>query len=421
LQAFGLCHVVKITGSSEVINLLLFSPPSKMASGTAYRWKEPARDVLNLYPCPYSRKAVVKLYRAPHNRALKAKPPTTPVVCQLPVELLRQILLELDLPSLGMLRRVNTTTRSLVESLPEYFLLRNHASDTLRVMDATDCASRFPIRWLYAELCHPWCRTCTDFGPFLYLPTISRSCFLCNTVRPEFQLAPVPDIQFRFGLSQKDAKSLPIIRSLPADKPRRNRVADVAQAKALGLRIYGSLKKMKRDFRTRLEAHDEKDRLALVKWHADSDRGHYRRVPQCRSVPRQMLKNDVASRWRLLATTSFPYWDRQKRTLEPGAYCRACTYHWEERQADFPEYPEALAPRSLSKNAYYRAFLEADLPEHFLHCPAVKRNYNFSDRNRGIIWPFMRSGTDFIVDANNVPAVSGADKITKDASMKPIG
>jgi hypothetical protein len=133
-----------------------------------------------------------------------------------------------------------------------------------------------------------------------------------------------------------------------------------------------------------------------------------------------MLKDD-ASCWRLLGTTSFPYWDRQKRTLEPGAYCRACNYHWEERRANPLEYLEALGPRSLSKNAYYRAFLEADLPEHFLHCPAVKMNYNFSDRSRGIIWSFRRSGTDFIVDANNVPAVSGTNKITKDASKKPIG
>jgi hypothetical protein len=95
LQAFGLCHAVKIIGSSKVSNLLLLSPPPEMVSGTAYRWKELASAVLNLYLDLHSNKASVKLYQAPHNR--KAKPPSTPLMCQLLVELLHQILLELDL------------------------------------------------------------------------------------------------------------------------------------------------------------------------------------------------------------------------------------------------------------------------------------------------------------------------------------
>jgi hypothetical protein len=91
----------------------------------------------------------------------------------------------------------------------------------------------------------------------------------------------VPDILFHFGLSRKDIKSLPIIHSIPDDdrRPRRTRVVDVGQAKALGLQISRSLKKMKRDFRARLKAHNEKNRLALFKWHEDRSRGYDRPLP----------------------------------------------------------------------------------------------------------------------------------------------
>lgn len=153
-----------------------------MASGTAFRRKEPARDVLNLYPNESPQKTKPKLYEAPPSSQLTRNnsPPSTPLLGDLPPELMRQVLLSLDLTSLGMLRRVNTAARRLIESLPEYSLLRKHASYTLRVMDATKCTSYFQIRWLFRELCHPRCRTCSDFGPFLYLPTITRSCLKCS-------------------------------------------------------------------------------------------------------------------------------------------------------------------------------------------------------------------------------------------------
>jgi hypothetical protein len=104
----------------------------------------------------------------------------------------------------------------------------------------------------------------------------------------------------------------------------------------------------------------------------------------------------------------------QKRTSEPGAYCRACTYHLEEKKCNdyvYPQEHQRLARQPLGKKAYDRAFLEADLPEHFLHCPAVRMNHDFSKRKGMIIWPWRRSGTDFVVCANGVPAVPGADKL----------
>ncbi|OJJ32797.1 hypothetical protein ASPWEDRAFT_593396 [Aspergillus wentii DTO 134E9] len=369
-----------------------------MASGTAYRWSHPARDVLNLYRDPWDSKAPRKLYKAPRNRVKARKLLSTPLVSQLPVEILHQILFELDLLSLGMLRRVNTITRRLVESFPAYHLLRKHASDTLRVMDATKCTSHFPIRWLDEEFCHPWCRKCGDFGPFIYLPTISRSCFQCSLSHREYRVAAVPNLVFHFGLSETHIKSLPIIYALRAGKKRRRRFVDVTQAKDLGKRVHGGLENMRESFQERLKAYDKKYELELEKYQKRAgDRAGRPRL--CQPSYLRRVSKYMSKYWRLKATTSFPYWNRQTSTLEPGAYCRACTYRWEEEEEE-EEDGSVLDSQPQIKKDYDRAFLEADLPQHFLHCPAVKENYNFQKKKR---WcdHHKRAGTDFIVSANS--------------------
>ncbi|KAK2757534.1 hypothetical protein FQN54_004503 [Arachnomyces sp. PD_36] len=381
-----------------------------MASGTAYRWTEPARYALNLYSSehPEALEGETKLYKAPPVQLSDRKqPPSASRLGEIPLELLHQVLLDLDLHSLGMLRRVNSTMRCLVESLLEYSVLRNHASHTLRVMDATKCTASFPVRRLFQELSQPYCRTCSDFGPYLYLPTLTRSCFNCNMYRPEYQVAPTPDVMLHFGISGKDLKSIPILYPLRDNKHHmddvvecsKQRMVDVAQARELGLRINGSLEKMKKDFRIRRNKHRDKEKTARLKWKEDIRTGRSeRREPGYRSIPGNLTNSWEASEWRMLGTTSFPYWDRHTGLSEPGVYCRACTYQFEERGGRGRQSCQPWG-RGRGKRAYDRAFLQAQLPEHFRRCSAVKEDYNFHKREGPIEWPWRRTGTDFTVDA----------------------
>lgn len=368
-----------------------------MASGTAYRRNKPAGEVLNIY----SLKTDAKLYKAPPNRAPNRNPPTTPLLGELPLEILHQVLLDLDINSLGMLRRVNTTTRSQVESLHAYFLLREYASDTLCVMNATKCASYFPIRWLFEELLHPLCRTCPDFGPFLYLPTITRSCSTCILSQPQYQVAPTWSAIFYFGLCQEDLNPLPVIHSPPHYTIRQSMV-DVSQARELGLQLHdGSLEKMNEDFRVRLKRRREGLQRARAKQHETGFTVSPRQLLLYRNMPMELSDSSDALRWRLMGTTSFPYWDIRKGVLEPGTYCRACTYRYEEKEGYARVENQSRKPQTESKKAHDRAFFLADIPKHFLHCSAVKENYNFQDRGGpSVNWTFRRPGTDFIVTAN---------------------
>ncbi|KAJ0414908.1 hypothetical protein BJY00DRAFT_327340 [Aspergillus carlsbadensis] len=321
--------------------------------------------------------------------------------------LLHETLLNLDYTTLNNLRLVNRTARRVVESIPAYSLLRTHALDTLRVMDAAKCSGYFAIGDLFEELCHPWCRTCPDleFGPLLYLPTLTRSCVKCNIVRREYQPGLVKNICYKYAISDRDinnkAHPLPVIRTIPNVPPFRPRsVADVGQALALAMRIHGSPKAVKRACRSREKADRKAHERAVKKWDRDRDRRATpapRRPRAPHKRPASLRSGEQADNWRFRATVALPYLDRKMQTVETGVYCRACTYHWEEGTAnEWKGGPWVLHPHPPTREARFRAFLEKDIPAHFAVCKNVDRGYDFSER-RLDSWGREADGEDFFV------------------------
>ncbi|PLN80640.1 hypothetical protein BDW42DRAFT_201191 [Aspergillus taichungensis] len=365
-------------------------------------WEE--MEVDNDVPTPEDG-PVVDLYKAPAIKRMPGRILVPSFASQLPAELIHQIFLELDVPSLGQVRRVNLATRHLVESFPAYQLLREHASHALRVMHATQCASSLSIRWLFTEFCQPWCRACGDFGPFLYLPTVTRLCFQCCLFNPDHRVAPVPHVMYHFGLSRNHIKSLPVIHNIsteefPGEGIQRYKFVDVAQAQNLGLRKHGNSERMKQLAKDRSTAADD----AYRQRRSDLRQGRRTKPVRRWGIPPHPTHSDDAKFWRHCGTTAFPYWDRETLTLEPGMYCRACTYHWEEKVAEdhfflkWPIFPAASWKKQpLVKMAYDRAFRVMDLPEHFLHCPQVKKRYDFAKRRGPIDRPWRRGGKDYLV------------------------
>ncbi|KAL2837192.1 hypothetical protein BJY01DRAFT_258462 [Aspergillus pseudoustus] len=358
-----------------------------MASGTAYRCPELAGEISTLES--FRRNPFIpsgNLCKAPPNKKTRSRPwKANPLFDRLPVEILQFILLNLDLTSLGNLRCVNQTARCAVECLRAYSLLRTHASDTLRVMHSTKCSSYFALGDLFTEFCYPWCRTCLaseqkyEFAPFLYLPSLTRSCFKCNTLRDEYQPGEVGDICFRFGLKKRDINKagLPLVHAI--DRGARSHcqrpIADVTQAKALATKIHGSIEAATDIYCQRLNRH-----------------------PHTRPRPRP---DPTSTRyWRLSATVALPYFDRATQKTETGVYCRACTYHWEQGFAkDWKRGETILHPHPPNREAYFQAFLERDIPKHFEVCKNVKKGYDFSrkkDRRS-----CSRQGEDFIVGPAN--------------------
>ncbi|KAL3472558.1 hypothetical protein BJX99DRAFT_262236 [Aspergillus californicus] len=373
-----------------------------MTSGVAYRC--PGLGCHDITPNSF-RFYEAKLYKAPASQRSRGKPRSIGQLKRLPLELLHAVLLDLDCTTLNNFRLVNRTARRSVESLPAYALLRTHALDTLRVMDELKCLSYFAIGDLFAEFCHPWCRTCGEgeFGPLLYLPTLRRSCFKCNLFRSEYQLGQVSDICFAYALSKRDisnkSRPLPIIRRWSENPPFGPiSVAGVGQALKLARSIHGrDFKAVQRARKSRRESARKAYELAMDEWYSIK----YNTFPTPRRPrrPRQLVplkRGEKADNWRFRATIAFPYFDRKARTVEPGVYCRACTYHWEEFATDWWRGPLVLHPHPPNREARFRAFLERDIPAHFVVCENVRRGYDFSKRT---LEPYSRDGDggDFFV------------------------
>jgi hypothetical protein len=104
---------------------------------------------------------------------------------RLPLELLIEVLLQLDIPSLTRFRGLNRCAMKLVNSVHQYTAIIEHCPNIIRAIvsiqaDAFDCGT------LYRTLCTSRCFTCNRFGDHLYLIDCRRVCYFCFTRRAEY-------------------------------------------------------------------------------------------------------------------------------------------------------------------------------------------------------------------------------------------
>ncbi|KAF2237039.1 hypothetical protein EV356DRAFT_442661 [Viridothelium virens] len=140
----------------------------------------------------------------------------------LPLEILTDIILCLDILSLTVFRRVNNRGMQVVDSIPQYQIIFRYCPDILRGIISTG-ATYFDLRTLFKSLCDSRCRTCGDFGGYLYLITCLRVCHTCFTENKLF--LPVKGIQASIitTRSRKELKKQPHIQGV------RGRYADNGQ------------------------------------------------------------------------------------------------------------------------------------------------------------------------------------------------
>lgn len=132
----------------------------------------------------------------------------------LPLELVSEILLALDVPTLTSFRRVNRRAMELVDSLHQYQMILKHCPNVLRAIVSVS-ASSFACRVLYNTLFTTRCSSCDRFGGYLYLITCSRVCYFCFTRNVDYFPLSASQATKLTGLSRGDLKGLPHVFSLP--------------------------------------------------------------------------------------------------------------------------------------------------------------------------------------------------------------
>ena len=111
---------------------------------------------------------------------------------RLPIELVIEILLQLDIPSLTRFRCINRRAMQLVNSIHQYAAIIEHCPNIIRAI-ITIQAEAFDCDTLYRTLCTTQCSTCNRFGDYLYLIVCRRVCYFCLIKRPEYPPLEIND------------------------------------------------------------------------------------------------------------------------------------------------------------------------------------------------------------------------------------
>ena len=173
---------------------------------------------------------------------------------QLPVELLYILLGLLDLRSISHLSQVCLRGHVVVRSFPIYRDLLKYASHALTVLGRTRSIRYHSATTLHTALSSQKCVSCRYFGAFIFLPTFERCCYECLSKNQSLWVASRPLVKKCFDLDDHQIKEIPVLRSLPGlyqigtqpeiSRTRRLNLVSVKSAKALGLKVHGSMANM---------------------------------------------------------------------------------------------------------------------------------------------------------------------------------
>ncbi|KAH6705339.1 hypothetical protein BKA61DRAFT_147882 [Leptodontidium sp. MPI-SDFR-AT-0119] len=142
----------------------------------------------------------------------------------LPIELYHNCLQYLDVGSITTLRSISQTTRSAIDSLLQYKVLYEHASNALRACLRTGIAPHIPLIRLHRALttmeCH-YCKTSEtpsiNFSSYLSLHTGYRTCLFCVRNNPRLKSTEFKTLMplCTNPRSSIHMTPLPILRTLP--------------------------------------------------------------------------------------------------------------------------------------------------------------------------------------------------------------
>lgn len=243
----------------------------------------------------------------------------------LPLELLHQIIRQLDLHSINSLRCVNSRSLSIIESVPAYRDIEKYALNALRSAFLIGTASIISCEALYTTLCSEKCVSCGDSGPYIYLITCQRVCYICFTENTAFLPLSTTRIRQKFGLTKQHLKSLPQMTAWPGTystrrkKVKRQVFIDAGAVEAAGLAFHGSQEALQQ---------------YIAALHDRENASYQRRQTHIltESMNFELISRRMLRLWdgrcnnplRFVAIASLPWLDKATGKTDFGRHCRGC-------------------------------------------------------------------------------------------------
>ncbi|KAK4108641.1 hypothetical protein N656DRAFT_783869 [Canariomyces notabilis] len=134
---------------------------------------------------------------------------------RLPLELLHDVWLRLDMRSLFNLRQVNIRARETVDALNQYQLVVSYGLNLFCALLRTQLASGISLSDFYDALCKKNCALCGEFAGFMSLLTWTRCCFACLEKAPELEVQSLASVRKTFHLRKGQLAQLKSFKTLP--------------------------------------------------------------------------------------------------------------------------------------------------------------------------------------------------------------
>ena len=177
---------------------------------TAYHRKDYCRSVIWFSPREHVsiRSSITTPFRRASNMGLG-------FLDRLPLELLHDILLRLDIYSLFNFRQTNLRSRQTVDSLKQYQMVVLYGLNLLCALLRTRLAIGVSLSDFYYILCTKACTFCSEFGGFISLLTWNRCCFICLQEALETQVQTLATVRKQFHLRKTELNQLKSFKTLP--------------------------------------------------------------------------------------------------------------------------------------------------------------------------------------------------------------
>ena len=259
----------------------------------------------------------------------------------LPLELLHATLALLDFKSLSHVSRTCIRGIEVVNSLPEYRDLMLHAPDALAALGKTRIIRHHPAANIHLALLSAGCTLCSRYGALLYLPTCERCCYHCLWKNQSLWLMTIATAKKCFRLSAAQAKSLPVVRSVPG---RYSVGYEISRQRPIGLVCVGAAKQLA----TADGGFDDEGMAAYVETLHDScglsdkDYDYFLHLQKARLTPPQqklwlLPSGSENTNDRYCGMGSLPFASLSPgKHVEYGLWCQGCAPVSSERSTNDP-------------------------------------------------------------------------------------
>lgn len=176
----------------------------------SYHCEDFGRNVIQIdsHQCDQVRRSIFKPFGDGPDAGLGSLSP-------LPVEILSDICLLLDVKSGFNFSQASRRARAVVASIPEYQRIGNHALQALCALLRTDIGHWFEMTLLHKALLTRDCEYCQRFAGYLFLPTLTKCCYACIESARGLSAAPLEKVVNESGWSAgKLKRSAPIVHTL---------------------------------------------------------------------------------------------------------------------------------------------------------------------------------------------------------------